>query len=212
MQVVVATIGAAKGLKGEVRLTVRTDSPEVRFQVGNTLETDPAENGPLTIARTRSYKGGLFVQFAECRDRTAAESLRGTDLVVETNEEEPEEDAYYESELVGLEALDPEGYTLGTVSGLEFGAAQDILVVREPDGKIARVPFVKAIVTDVDIADNCVVIDAPPGLFSEDELEIEPPDASESNAQYMNAGEDAARGGAAASPQHEIRTRPSEER
>lgn len=174
MQLRVGIIGAPHGLKGEVKLDVRTDSPERRLGVGSVLETDPADMGPLTVKRTRIYKDSTFVLFEEVTDRNAAESMRGVALVIETDEEEDrEDDAWYAHELTGLEALDPDGYTLGVVKGLEPMPAHDVLVVEEPDGIITRVPFVKDIVVEVDLADNCVVIDAPEGLFSTDELEDE---------------------------------------
>ncbi len=173
MQLTVAIIGAPHGLKGEVRLDVRTDSPQRRLAAGSMLETEPAEVGPLTIERAREYKGATYVLFSECRDRSGAEALRGVSLIVETDEEEDaEEDAWYRHELVGLEVLDPDGYTLGEVIALESMPAQDLLVVREPDGIVTRVPFVKQIVTEVDLADGCVVVDAPAGLFSEDEIVV----------------------------------------
>ncbi|WP_311377017.1 ribosome maturation factor RimM [Actinobaculum massiliense] len=170
MQLTVAIVGAAKGLKGEVRLEIRTDDPEKRLAVGNTLETEPSEFGPLTVARTRTYKGSTYALFEEVGNRNAAEELKGVRLVIESDEDEPEADAWYPHELVGLEVLDPEGYELGTVSGIEHGVAQDLLVVREPDGRLTRVPFVSQIVIDVDLDDHCVVVDAPPGLFSEEDI------------------------------------------
>ncbi|QJC21545.1 ribosome maturation factor RimM [Arcanobacterium buesumense] len=173
MLVTVAIIGSARGLKGEVKLNVRTDSPERRLVVGAMYETDPAELGPVTISSVRTYKGSTFVTFAEYADRSGAEALRDTKLVIETDEDDIEDDAWYPHELIGLEALDPEGYELGEVTGLEPGPAHDYLLVREPDGIITRVPFVKAIVTEVDIDDNCVIIDAPVGLFSDADLEID---------------------------------------
>lgn len=180
MQLTVAILGAAHGLKGEMKLDVRTDIPEVRLAVGATLETDPPEAGPLTVARTRQYKGMTYALFTECHDRATAEGLRGVRLVIETDEEENvEEGAYYTHELVGLEALDPDGYTLGTISGVEHMPGHDILVVREPDGIIARVPFVEQIVTEVDVDDGCVIIDAPGGIFSDDELVISEETAGE---------------------------------
>lgn len=172
MQLTVAIVGAAHGLKGEVKLDVRTDDPERRLAVGSSLETDPAEMGPVTIASRREYKGNAYVRFAEYDDRTGAESLRGVKLIIESDEDELEDDAWFPHELKGLEALDPDGYELGVVVGVEPMPAQDLLIVREPDGVITRVPFVKEIVTEVDLEDNCVVIDAPPGLFSSDELVI----------------------------------------
>ena len=166
VQLTVAIIGRAQGLKGEVRLDLRTDAPELRLAPGTMLETDPADMGPLTVASRREYKGNTYVRFAEYSDRTAAESLRGTKLIVESDEDEVEPDAWFPHELTGLEALDPDGYELGTVIGLEYLPGHDLLLVREQDGVVTRVPFVKEIVTEVDLEDNCVVIDAPPGLFS----------------------------------------------
>lgn len=181
VQLRVAVIGQPHGLRGEVRLNVRTDSPEQRLAVGSVLETDPAEAGPLTITKSRIYKDAWFVAFDGVTDRTAAERLRNVALVIETDEEEDREsDSWYEHELVGLEALDPDGYTLGTVTGLEPMPAQDLLVVAEPDGRVTRVPFVKEIVTDIDLDDNCVVIDAPAGLFSDEEMIIADGDEPES--------------------------------
>ncbi|XCB29769.1 ribosome maturation factor RimM [Arcanobacterium hippocoleae] len=172
MQLTVAIITSAHGLKGEVKLDVRTDIPEQRIRTGLSYETDPADFGPLEISNVRSYKESVFVKFTHITDRSAAESLRGVKLVIESDEAEAEEDAWYPHELIGLEALDSEGYELGIVTGIQTMPMQDLLIVTEQDGKIVQVPFVKEIVTEVDIDDHCVVIDAPPGLFSEDELEI----------------------------------------
>lgn len=172
MQLTVAIIGAAHGLKGEVKLDLRTDQPQQRIQPGKSYETDPADFGPLEITNVRSYKNSVFVKFAQISDRTAAESLHGVKLVLESDEAEIEVDAWYPHELIGLEALDPEGYELGIVTDLQTMPMQDLLVVTEQDGRVVQVPFVKEIVTEVDLDDHCVVIDAPAGLFSEDELEI----------------------------------------
>ncbi len=203
MQLVVALIGGAHGLKGEVKLDVRTDIPERRLAVGAMLETDPPEAGPLTITRTREYRGITYAMFAECHDRSGAERLRGVKLTVETDEDEiVEEDAWYEHELVGLEVLDTEGYTLGEIVGLETGRLQDLLVVREPDGIITRVPFVNQIVLEVDLEDECVVMDPPKGLFSEDEIVGE---------EFAEAGEPAEEAGESydVSGESEIGTEPA---
>lgn len=166
MQLTVAIITSAHGLKGEVRLDVRTDSPMERLADGVQLETDPAEFGPLQIKRTRTYKGMWYALFEEITDRTQAESLRGVRLVIETDEEESrEEGAFYSHELAGLPAVDPSGRELGTVEGLEPNPAHELLLVRT-EGGIVRVPFVHQIVTEVDLEER-VVIDPPGGLFED---------------------------------------------
>ncbi|MCL1872114.1 MAG: ribosome maturation factor RimM, partial [Promicromonosporaceae bacterium] len=80
MQLVVARIGKAHSLRGEVVLDVRTDDPETRLAVGELLATEPASAGPLTVLSRRLHQGRWLVKFAEGADRTAAEALRGAEL------------------------------------------------------------------------------------------------------------------------------------
>ncbi|GEN79347.1 ribosome maturation factor RimM [Actinotalea fermentans] len=167
MQLTVATIGRAHGLKGEVALDLRTETPEERLAVGAVLATEPAAAGPLTVVRTRVQSGRWFVAFAEVADRTGAEALRGVELVVDTPASD-EDDAWYPHELVGLRAERPDGSPVGEVVGLEHLPAQDALVVREPDGSRTLVPFVLAIVPVVDVAGGRVVVDPPAGLLAAD--------------------------------------------
>ncbi len=167
MQLTVATIGRAHGLKGEVALDLRTEAPEERFAVGTVLATDPATAGPLTVARARVQSGRWVVTFREVSDRTAAEALRGVQLVVEAPASE-EDEAWYPHELVGLRAELADGTVVGEVVGLEHLPAQDALLVREPDGARTLVPFVRAIVPVVDVAGGRVVLDPPAGLLAAD--------------------------------------------
>jgi 16S rRNA processing protein RimM len=167
MLLTVARVGRAHGLRGEVALDVRTDSPEDRLTTGAVLQTEPAERGPLTVVRVRVQHDRWFVTFAEAPDRTAAEGLRGVELVVEADED-ADDDAWYPHELAGLRAEHVDGRLLGEVVGLEHLPAQDVLVVREPDGARTLVPFVRAIVPVVDVPGGRVVIDPPGGLMAAD--------------------------------------------
>ena len=170
MQLTVATIGRAHGLRGEVGLDVRTDVPQDRFVVGHVLETDPASAGPLTVARVRAQNERWYVTFDEAGDRDAAEALRGVALVVDV-EDSDEEDAWYPHELAGLRAERTDGTLVGEVVGLEHLPAQDALVVLETGGQRTLVPFVRAIVPVVDVAGGRVVLDAPLGLLAADEID-----------------------------------------
>ena len=167
MQLTVATGGRAHGLKGEVALDLRTDVPEDRLAPGAVLTTLPAAAGPLTVVRARVQSGRWLVTFREVADRTGAEALRGVQLVVEAPASD-EDDAWYPHELVGLRAELADGTGVGEVVGLEHLPAQDVLVVREPDGARTLVPFVRAIVPVVDVAGGRVVLDPPAGLLAAD--------------------------------------------
>ncbi len=157
-----ATIGPAHGLRGDVRLLVHTDDPARRLAVGTTVHTDPAERGPLTVTALRVHRGAHHARFAGHEDRTAAEELRG---VVLLGEPVPEPDAWYPHELRGLSAHSPAGDHLGVVEGVQHLPAQDVLVLRTPDGQSVLVPFVTQIVPEVDPDAGTVTIDAPAGLL-----------------------------------------------
>ena len=171
MQLTVARVSKAHGLKGEVALDVRTDEPETRLAVGERLETVPPDVGPLTVTHAREHQGRWLVTFAEIADRNAAEELRGTELVVEADASD-DEDAWYPHELAGLRVELTDGTVVGKVVSLEYMPAHDSLLIEEslPDGGTARtlVPFVLAIVPVVDVAGGRVVLSPPGGLLARD--------------------------------------------
>ncbi|NGO73061.1 ribosome maturation factor RimM [Streptomyces boncukensis] len=171
MQLVVARIGRAHGIKGEVTVEVRTDEPELRLGPGARLATDPSSAGPLTVAEGRVHSGRLLLRFEGVRDRTAAEALRNTLLIAEVDPEERPEDPeeFYDHQLADLDVVTREGAAVGRVEEVAHPPGQDLLVVRREDGGELLVPFVHEIVPEVDLAEQRIVIDPPPGLLGEDE-------------------------------------------
>lgn len=163
----VGRIGKPQGIRGEVTVEVRTDLPELRFAAGSVLLTDPAERGPLTVESARDQNGRLVVAFAGVPDRNAAERLRDTLLLVDAADiplsDDPDE--FHDSQLIGMRAGLVDGTALGEVADVLHLPHGDVLVVRRPDGPEALVPFVRAIVPDVDVASRRLVIDPPAGLL-----------------------------------------------
>lgn len=162
MQLSVATIAGAHGLKGMVKLILHTDDPELRFQPGVILDTDSDDYPELEIRDVRHQGASWQVAFEEVADRTGAEALRGTELFIETDEWESDDDEYYLHELINLPVVGVDGIQLGTVEGFESGIAQDLLLVATEHGTV-RVPFVTALVPEV--TREKVVVDPPRGLF-----------------------------------------------
>ena len=166
-------LGRPHGLRGEVTIEVRTDEPDRRFANGALLraETPRGSASPLRalhVAGSRWHSGTLLVRFDELPDRNAAEAARGILLFATVDDAEAPEDPdeFYAHQLVGLAAYDENGARLGEVTGLVRGGAQDLLAVRTPDGREALVPFVKALVPEVDLAGGRVVIADRPGLIT----------------------------------------------
>ena len=160
-------VARAHGVGGEVSVDVRTDSPELRFAPGATVETDPPERGPLTVRRTRWHSGRLLVCFEEVTDRSSAELLRGTLLVADSSTSPAAGDAddFWDHQLVGLSAVLVSGETLGTVEEVLHLPATDTLVVRGAQGEEILVPFVRAIVPEVDLERGRLLVDPPEGLL-----------------------------------------------
>ncbi|GGW75328.1 ribosome maturation factor RimM [Streptomyces lucensis JCM 4490] len=173
MQLVVARIGRAHGIKGEVTVEVRTDEPELRLAPGAVLATDPASAGPLTIATGRVHSGRLLLRFEGVADRTAAEALRNTLLIAEIDPEElPEgEDEYYDHQLIDLDVVTEDGTEVGRITEISHLPSQDLFIVERPDGSEVMIPFVEEIVTGIDLEEQKAVIAPPPGLI-DDRAEI----------------------------------------
>lgn len=165
----VGRVGKPHGLRGEVTVAPSTDDPEVRFSAGSVLLTDPAERGPLTVTGSRHSAGMLVVAFAGVGDRTAAEALRGTVLQVEAEvlAEPEDEDDFYDHQLIGLSVRSVDGTLLGEVTGVMHPPASPVLEVRRTDGTEELVPFVKAIVPEVDLATGTLTVDPPEGMFAQ---------------------------------------------
>jgi 16S rRNA processing protein RimM len=171
VRVIVGRIGRPHGIRGEVVIGVRTDEPDLRFAVGATLGSAPSPDGDtptgqLRVASARWHSGQLLVGFAGVTDRTAAGELTGSWLSVDSSQlpATGDPDEFRDHELIGLSVRTPAGQAVGVVTDvLHYG--QDLLVVRHPGGQEHLVPFVKAIVPEVDVAAGLLVIDPPPGLL-----------------------------------------------
>jgi 16S rRNA processing protein RimM len=169
MKLVVGRIGRPHGIRGEVTVEVRTDDPDLRFAAGSVLATEPAARGPLTVVSSHWHSGRLLISFAGATDRDGAEELRGIMLVVDSDDlDEPgDPDEFPDYKLIGLTALTTTGEPVGKVADVRHGG-QDLLVIAGEgprSGAEILVPFVAALVPEVDVAGGRLVLDPPPGLL-----------------------------------------------
>lgn len=166
MQLCVGRVNRGHGVGGQVLVDVRTDDPDARFAVGTSLLTDPPERGPLVVATAHRHSGRLVVGFDGLTDRTAADGLRGTVLLVESADlpATGNEDEFGDYQLIGLAARTVGGAPLGQIADILHGAGNDLLVLQR-EGEQLLVPFVRAIVPTVDLAAGVVLVDPPDGLL-----------------------------------------------
>lgn len=167
VEVIVGIVGRAHGIKGEVGIDLRTDEPERRFTPGTVLRSEGGGES-LTVESARDHSGRLLVRFRECPDRTAVERIRGTVLVIDVVEDErpADDEEYYDRQLVDLRVLDAGGAEVGRIAHVVHLPEQDLLEVRTPAG-VRLVPFVRALVPEVDLAAGIVRLAEIPGLLSD---------------------------------------------
>ncbi|WP_353828229.1 ribosome maturation factor RimM [Agromyces sp. SYSU T0242] len=170
-QLRVGRLTKAHGLKGAIKLELYTDDPERRFVPGAEFSLQVPESSPwhgrtLTLRELRWYNGQPVGFFEGVDDRTAAEGLvRAILWVDQPSDEEPEPDAWYDHQLVGLSVM-RDGQKVGEVAHVDHLPAQDLLVVKG-GGREVMVPFVSAIVPEVDLEAGTLTVTPPPGLFEE---------------------------------------------
>lgn len=161
-EVMVARIGRANGLKGEVTVQLHTDRPQERFTPGARFRTDPPI-GEITVRSARMQGTTWVLGFEQVHDRTAAEGLRDTRLMAAPDEDD--DDGWYEDDLIDLQVYGVDGALVGVVVALLQRPAQDLLEVALEGGGTAYVPFVEQIVPVVDIEAGRIEIDPPAGLL-----------------------------------------------
>lgn len=158
--VLLARIGAAQGLRGEVRVTSHTQDP-----------ASISEYGPLTDSAGRIFEilavrpsgNVLIVRFAGVENREQAEALNGTDLYVDRSAlpkiEDPDE--FYLADLEGLAVQDAKGKIIGTVTNVHDFGASDILEIRRNGQRAELYAFTRDNFPHVDLEKGVIVLAAP---------------------------------------------------
>lgn len=170
-QLRVGRLVKAHGLKGALKLELYTDDPDGRFVPGAvfTLQVpaaSPWHGKTVTVREFRWMNSHPVVFFDDVDDRDGAESLVRAILWIDQDENAPaEDDAWFDHQLVGLDVVRG-GDRVGRVIRVDHLPAQDLLAVR-PTGSDDEilVPFVAAIVPEVDVERGRIVVTPPPGLF-----------------------------------------------
>ena len=167
-QILLGQIGAAHGIKGQVRIATHTQDPEAIGSYGP-LDTD-RPGLTITLTKVRLQKNVVIAHIKGISDRTAAEQLNGVSLFVDRSKlpEPDDEDDFYHADLIGLDARLDTGVTIGKVSAMPNFGAGDLIELRDPNsGDTYLYPFTKAVVPTINIAEGYLTIvvplDAPEG-------------------------------------------------
>jgi 16S rRNA processing protein RimM len=161
--VAIAEVGAAHGLKGEVRLRSFTGKPMDVATYGLLTAPDGRQFEILSVRPAAGSKSEMMIaRLKDVVDRNAAEALTGTQLSVPYDRLPPPEDGeYYHADLIGLSAVTADGTALGTVVAVQNYGAGDLLEIAPDRGETILVPFSDAAVPEIDMVAKRIVVVLP---------------------------------------------------
>src|SRR5882757_4180889 len=167
LQICVARIGAAHGVRGAVKLWTFTEDPMAVKHYGPLLTKDGARSFEVTQAR--EAKGHLVATLKGIATREDAERLNGLELYIAREKlSATDEDEYYHADLIGLAAVTPANEPLGRVIAIHNFGAGDIIEIAPLQGATLLLPFTNAVVPTVDLANRRVVIELPEEIDGDD--------------------------------------------
>ena len=168
--ILLGVIGAAHGIKGEVRIKAFTGDPLAIADYGPLVD----EKGRrYEIAEARAAKEVVVARLKGVSTREGAEALNGVQLFVSRDKlrASEDEDEFLQADLIGCNVVAPDGTILGSVTAVANYGAGDLLDIATPDGRSILMPFTKAFAPRIDIAARRIEAVPPEGLFEIDDDE-----------------------------------------
>ena len=155
--ILVAQVGGAFGVKGEVKITTFTETPEAVLKYRDLLKVDGSP--ALTLVSGRAAKAGLVARTKEITTPEQADALRGLKLYIPRERlPAPDEDEYYLTDLIGLAVVDPQGAAMGAIKAVQNFGADDLLEIEPAEGGTTWwLPFTRDAVPEVSIAEGRIV-------------------------------------------------------
>ena len=160
--------GAPQGVRGEVRVKAYTGEPKAIAAYGPLTDAKGAKRFAIRFARP--LKDDMIVVRVDGVDtRDAAQALTNVELFARRDQlPTPAEDEFYYDDLIGLDAVTPEGEALGRVAGLvNYGAGDILEVAPEGGGETRLYPFTKSVAVEIDFAQGRIVI-IPPKIIADE--------------------------------------------
>ena len=161
----IGVITKPQGVKGEIRVFPTTDEPEgfKRLVGANIMVGENLHSYRLTDARLA--KGMVYVKIEGVNDRNAAKRFAGEDIYVTEAQVSPlAKDEYFERDLIGMEVMAEDGNILGQLTKIIYSPANDVYVIKPPEGESFMIPAIKDVVKHVSVLDRKMTVKLFDGL------------------------------------------------
>lgn len=162
--VVIGKFRKPHGIRGEIRMTVLTDFPDL-IEIGQTVYVGENHQA-YKIKNTRWHGGDLLVSLEELPDRTAVEIFRNITVYMKSDDiPAPAEGEYYLHQLVGIDVVTDQGENLGVIREVILTGANDVYLVDSPQGREILLPATEEVVLDIDLDAGTILVHILPGLL-----------------------------------------------
>lgn len=164
----VGRIAGGFGVRGEVRITAFTEDPLALAGYGELLRQDGSPL--LSIKTARAVKGAIIARCSGIDTRDQADALRGVKLFVPRDRlPEPDEDEFYLTDLIGLQARDASGAVLGAIKAVPNYGAGDLLEIDPGQGRPTwYLPFTREAAPEVRVSEGYVLVVRPAEVSEKD--------------------------------------------
>ncbi len=168
-RICVARIGAAHGVRGEVKLWPFTEDPLAVLSYGPLTTKNGARH--FEVVHARVAKDHLVATLKGVASRDDAARVNGIELYIARDAlPETDDGEYYHADLIGLRAVDPQGGEIGKVLAVHNFGAGDIIEIAPLQGSTLLLPFTDSVVPTIDVAAGHVVIEVPQEIEGEENL------------------------------------------
>ncbi len=162
----VGVISSTHGVRGEVKVYPTTDDPARFQQLQKVLLDTRKEYLSLEIDGVRFFKNLVILKFRGHDSIEAVERYKGMDLYVSREDAVPlAENENFIADLIGMEVRTDEGQTLGELSDVLETGANDVYVVKTPEGKEILLPAIRDCILDVNVEEKRMLVHVLEGLL-----------------------------------------------
>ena len=154
------------GIRGELKILPITDDPS-RFELLDEVEIfSKTGSVKYPLEKVRLHKSLVFLKLKGIDDRNAAEELKRGIIKIPRSQALPlEDDEYYQSDLLDMTVETDKGEELGYIAQIIETGANDVYVVRPPDGgKDLLIPAIKACILSVSVTEKKMIVHLIKGL------------------------------------------------
>lgn len=165
---IIGKIGGAHGVRGEVRITPLTDDVRRFSKLKECMILDEKENLKTrkVVQSSRLDDSRTLIKFEDVNDRDEAAKWNGFFLAVSRKDAvKLPKDRYFIADLIGLSVVDDARGELGTIKDIINHGASDIILVRRKGKNELLIPYLKTIVTNVDLDEGKMYVTLPEGLY-----------------------------------------------